>query len=781
MGMEVAHDADDRREQLALAEAQYEASSTIYGSNDPVEILNALINFGAKAFSDAHLGLLDPETQVLNIIAIRDANGVHSAQATRSLNEYPAHETLSAVEVLYVEDVASDPFLTEPERASIKALNMSAMLIIPLVVAQRLIGLISFTNARPVTVSPLRLRAMRNLGDQIAVVFENQSLLRSTATTLDEVQTLYEINRAMLSAATPLDILRVLRTQVAHDASMINYLSVERSAQNPAEALILRSTIRPETDSEENPEQIIPGMDNLDAVFGKADSTGLLFIEEIDAQTPAIRTLFPNNPPRSLIAIIVREHGQIEDMIGVIYQQPHQFDNRTRRLYNAVADQIGIVMQNQRLLRTAQANAEQLTRQVRVLEGLNRLSSGISNFRTEKELLDYASQSLVDALGVDHVGIVLFEPSDNQGTVISEYPVSQAVGSKVETRTSAMTNTLRDHPERPVIITDIGTDPLIELETRGVLRKLGVVSMMILALQVSGEMIGSVGFDLYARHVRFTPEMVETARTMVAQIAIGVQNIRLLTDEQRRAEQLQRVSTLGQAVQTTLRMDSIINIMLTESSQMIPTDSMSIAFYDAKYGQLRVVGQFSEGKVSVDVQNGPLLAMDGTFVGQVWQTQQMIVIADTHIIASIGQIQDPRLAAWSFNQFDARLVRNISRMQDLSMRSVMVAPINTRARQIGTVSLGCYRPYSYAEADQAIFQQMINQFVVAIENAEAYRQSERAAQNEALINEISTHLQQQGDIEEMLRTAVTELGAALNARAGRIRLAVQPESGRQVN
>ena len=48
---------------------------------------------------------------------------------------------------------------------------------------------------------------MRNLGDQIAVVFENQSLLRSTATTLDEVQTLYDINQAMLGALDPLAIL----------------------------------------------------------------------------------------------------------------------------------------------------------------------------------------------------------------------------------------------------------------------------------------------------------------------------------------------------------------------------------------------------------------------------------------------------------------------------------------------------------------------------------------------------------------------------------------------
>ena len=80
---------------------------------------------------------------------------------------------------------------------------------------------------------------MRNLGDQIAVVFENESLLRSTATTLDEVQTLYNINRAMLSALDPLGVLRALRNHMAQDAYMILRVVVERdrrrrSAGRPA-------------------------------------------------------------------------------------------------------------------------------------------------------------------------------------------------------------------------------------------------------------------------------------------------------------------------------------------------------------------------------------------------------------------------------------------------------------------------------------------------------------------------------------------------------------------
>ncbi|MEP7290165.1 MAG: GAF domain-containing protein [Chloroflexota bacterium] len=574
MGIEI----EERRESLNLSEAQFQASSAIYGSSDPVAILNALINFGGKSFAEAHLGLIDPNNGLLNVIAVRDRQGVHSAQLTQSLDAYPAYETLSAVEVLSIADVAHDPFLTPQERSMLEARSVGAMLVIPLVVSQRLMGVIDFTNPQPVPLPPELLRSMRNLGDQIAVVFENQALLRD-----------------------------------------------------------------------------------------------------------------------------------------------------------------------------AQASALQLMQQVQVLQGLNRLSTSISSFRSEKELLDYAAQTLVQALNVDHVGIALFEPREDHGTVISEYPDHHAVGAKVETRNSVMVNVLRENPEHPFIADNIATNPMIELETRAVLRKVGVVALMVVALQVSGEIVGTVGFDLYDRSRQFTPERVATAQTMVSQIALSLQNIRLLTDATRRAEQIQRVAAFGQLMQANLRIDTIINIMLGESRHLLPLDRLTVALYDFQHAQLRVAGEYADGKIVVDLENGTVIPMEGTFAGQVWQADQMLNFDDTHTLSGV------------------------SRVQELSLRSMMIAPLRSRGRLIGTVSAGSFRPYSYEDADQSIFQQILNQLALAIENAEAYTQSQRVAKNEALINEIATHFQQHSDIEEMMQIAVDELGRALGARRARIRLALQAE------
>src|SRR5215211_5962887 len=115
--------------------------------------------------------------------------------------------------------------------------------------------------------------------------------------------------------------------------------------------------------------------------------------------------------------------------------------------------------------------------------------------------------------------------------------------------------------------------------------------------------------------------MVETAQTMISQIALSLQNIRLLTDANRRAEQIQRVSLLGQAVQATLRLDTILNIVLSESRYMIPMDRMNVTLYDSHQGELQNVAEYVDGKIVVDIENGVPIPLEGTFAGQVWRTQ----------------------------------------------------------------------------------------------------------------------------------------------------------------
>src|SRR5690606_10316041 len=107
------------------------------------------------------------------------------------------------------------------------------------------------------------------------------------------------------------------------------------------------------------------------------------------------------------------------------------------------------------------------------------------------------------------------------------------------------------------------------------------------------------------------------------------------------------------------------------------------------------------------------------------------------------------------------------------VRSIMIAPIRFRGRGAGLIEVGSRHLHPYSETDVALFQQMITQFAVALENSEAYAQSQRAAKNQALVNAITAQLQRHSDAQQMMEAAIEELGKALGARRARVRLAPQ--------
>lgn len=354
---------------------------------------------------------------------------------------------------------------------------------------------------------------------------------------------------------------------------------------------------------------------------------------------------------------------------------------------------------------------------------------------------------MVGAVGADQVGIVTIDPDGRTGTVIAEYSRERIVtiGQSIGVAENPVYIALFEDPEVVFNIADTEIDPRVDMLTRQTLRISGIRSLLVLGLRVGGRLIGSVGIGRYRPNQPFASDTIANAQTIVAQLSIAIENIRLFNATQQRADQLQRIAAFGQVVQGSLQLPTILDAMLTQTLELLPADRISITLYDQRIGQLRIVAQYDEGKRFVDAQRGPLLTMTGSFAGQVWERGELLVIHDTQSL------------------------QNVRRTQDLSVRSLLIAPVTARGQRLGTVNLGSLAPNIYNDADIAIFQQIITQFAVAIENGILFAETERKARNEALINEISIKFQGYNDVDVMINTLLESLGNAIDARRGRIR------------
>jgi GAF domain-containing protein len=724
-----------------LAEAQYAAASAIYGASDAPSILSAILIFGGKTYQSAHLAFIEPDVQppMLRVVARRVGSAILAADELRPLDSYPAYEALGAVEYLHAANIEEDPFLTEAERARMRADGVVAMLLVPLVIGQTLNGLIYMTHGAPVHTPVETLRALRNLADQTAVVFENRALLRRTELNLGETQTLYALNQALLAAQDPLELLRAISRHLADDADSIMHIVASRRRDGGDDIAVQHIITR-------RGEQVVniplKGM-RASGLFS-TPSVEVVFVENVldpPPDAPLLELL--RERTRSYAAIIARSADRTTDVVTVAYESPRTFDSRARRLFTASAEQLNIVLQNQRLLFESQASADRLSRQVRVLQSLNRLATGISSFQNEKQLLDYVTREMHDAVNADHVGVVLVEQMSEVGTVVSEYPDQGIVGAPVDMLNSPLVRALLEDPNTPFIVNNVETDAMLTTQTRAALKTVGTQALMVLPLYVYGNFIGTVGFDVYERGRTFTQDMIDLAQTMTSQLAIALQNIRLFTEAQQRAAQLQGVAALGQELQSSLETESVLRTMLSGAPDVLRIDHMTITLYDDEAGTLRVVGTNDGGMVQLTLKNGALVSVNETTAGQVWSSGTSVFSVTPATSMTPGA-------------------------------SIMVVPIRARDHRLGAVTISASGASSYSETDKAIFQQIVNLLAVALENADAYTRSQRTARSEALVNEVTGRFQQFSNIDGLVTTAVGELGRALGARRARVRL-IAPE------
>lgn len=564
---------------LNLIEAQYAASGTIYGSDDPAEILAAIAVFADIPFQHADLGLLadtpelgeaSPRT-LIALIAQMDENGARSMEGQRKLGEYPAFDAIAAIEVLHIEDVLNDSFLEQTERQQLLKRGIRSMVILPLVVSQRLIGMVAIESDRPTYIPAQRLRALRQLGDQAAVVFQNQALLKIAET----------------------------------------------------------------------------------------------------------RTM-------------------------------------------------------------------ELGRQVTALQAINRIATGVNSMDQEREMLDYTTRLVVDVFGADRCGIALIEPDREHSVVVSESPGS-TIGLRIPLKGNPLLDLVMEDLTKPLVIHNTQTDPRLRQDMKDLFKQINTRAILIAPLVVQNELIGTLGIDIIESSLEFNDDIANTAQTLAAQLAIGLQNRRLILEAQRRADQLAQIATFAQKVQTTLDLPTILQIMLTESAEMIALDRLVIGLHDPRTNSIRIAGRYDhEGhKVNVQPDDSPA----ASFAQHIWNSGEPVLYQDTLELTGVRATID------------------------IGLRSIMGAPIREAGRTLGVVVVGSFRPRMYGDADMALFLQLLNQFAVTLENSEAYAQSQRIARNEALVNQIAAEFQRTTDITMMARTALRELGTRLNARTARIRLA----------
>jgi GAF domain-containing protein len=116
-------------------------------------------------------------------------------------------------------------------------------------------------------------------------------------------------------------------------------------------------------------------------------------------------------------------------------------------------------------------------------------------------------------------------------------------------------------------------------------------------------------------------------------------------------------------------------------------------------------------------------------------------------------------------------IQQNSLVQDQHNEAQVIAiPLHVRGRVIGAMEFELEKDHEFSPEDYDLVQEVTERFGLAVENARLVDQSQRVAQREALVNQITARLQSANTVDAMVNEAARGLRDALKAGRVAIRL-----------
>ncbi|MCA9907511.1 MAG: GAF domain-containing protein, partial [Anaerolineae bacterium] len=139
---------------------------------------------------------------------------------------------------------------------------------------------------------------------------------------------------------------------------------------------------------------------------------------------------------------------------------------------------------------------------------------------------------------------------------------------------------LRQDMSRPLLIEDIEQDKLIAPTVLEALRGIGIKSIIIAPLTVGGELIGSVGLDMYSLERKFSPQMIELVDALTSQLAIYIQDARARRSAALRLEHSEMVERVIDRFRTLNLVDSLLLEAARGLQEMLDAKRVAIRLGD---------------------------------------------------------------------------------------------------------------------------------------------------------------------------------------------------------
>jgi PAS domain S-box-containing protein len=295
-------------------------------------------------------------------------------------------------EPITVADELSDAFEAVEDMPSTNPVHAPRVLTVPILLRGEEIGAIDLEPSKSNQAwDQEHLAIVKSVAQRVGLALDNARLFEQTQTALSETEQLYDIGLHINAAATLEDVLQAAITPSIHSGASSSGLWVLdlNEAGQPAEMEFEAAWVR------EGPPPMPVGTRLHVANFPSSklwlNETGQPnFIGDIAHDhrvDPQMRVTFQrvNIAATAFIPLVIGKRWI--GLIIISWREPHVFTLSEQRLYQSVATQVAIAIENRRLFEQTQQDAERE-------RTINRITGRIRGARSVDEVLAVATQEL---------------------------------------------------------------------------------------------------------------------------------------------------------------------------------------------------------------------------------------------------------------------------------------------------------------------------------------------------------------------------------------------------
>lgn len=696
---------------LRETEALYQLTHLLSTTLDVEEIYRR----AARAFTEqlgasrCLIASWEAEADTITVQAEHAANTLaHNQQlpaySALALNDFPSARQALATQEPVARRI-DDPRLPVPEEELLRRMGQVNVLLVPLLFAGEASGLvILFNQQRPFSSAETRL--ISALANQTTIALRNALLATETRNRVTQLTTLYRVGQRLAQAPT---------LQAVYDGARREILALTEATE--MSVYLAQDGDRPRQAAYHYQYGI--GTDRLDTLSSKPfndDLSAYVTRQEavviVNAGSHAhLRRLIPEHIPPTLhsawagFPLIVANR-----CIGVLAlahdENVAAFPTDEASLLETIAASLAVAINNQLQLEQTRQALQAQTAQGVQLQAAAQVAAAASSILDPEILLQSAVDLLQTTFELYYVGIFLVDAAANEAVLrgatgeagrnqLQEaYRLPLGPGSLIGNASAdgraRVVPDVRQNPEwRP--------NPFLPL-TR---------SELALPLRVRERVIGAL--TVQSEHVNhFTTQLVQTLQTIADQLAIAIDNGRLLQDSILYSTQLQLAAEISRAASTILDRDQLIGSVVNLIQEQ----------FDLYY-----VGLFLVDKQGMAVLQG---GTGSAGAEHLRQGLRFPVLEDPPPeLASLVGVSIAR--GTTLVEEDVRQARYWTADPLLPRtRSELSLQLHARGRIIGAISAQSDQLGGFSAESISVLQSLADQIAITIENADLFAQTERS-------------------------------------------------------